>query len=250
MIYIRSFLFNIICVTSIFIGSAVTAFVGLFSQRLCVFLWGGFFQKILAWWLKILCGIEIEIRGGENLPEHGAIFASKHQSAMETYFLVSHIKNPNYILKKELMRVPFFGWAAKAYGCVAVDRSKGMKAMKDMLAQTKASIETGRNFIIFPEGTRTRPGDKTDYKPGITFLYQNIDAPVIPVAINTGLFWAKNSFLRHKGKVVFEFLEPMDPKMNKKEFIKELQARIENKCNELNKEAIESNPEVAKYLVK
>jgi 1-acyl-sn-glycerol-3-phosphate acyltransferase len=250
MIYLRSFLFNIICYTIIFIGSVVTSIVGIFSQKLCVTLWGNFFQKISAWFLKMICGLEIEVRGAENLPESGAIFASKHQSAMETYFLVSHIKNSNYILKKELTYIPIFGWAVKAYGCVAIDRSKGIKSMKQMLNGAKKSMESGRNFIIFPEGTRTKPGMKTNYKPGIAFLYQNLNAPVIPVAINTGMFWKKRSFLRHKGKVVFEFLEPMEPNMDKKEFIKELQKRIEDKCAELNQEAIASNPEVEKNLIK
>lgn len=250
MIYIKSFLFNIICYTNILLGSIASILLRPISQKLVVRVWGNCFQKMTAWWLKIICGLKIEIRGAENLPESGAIFASKHQSAMETYFLVSHIKNSNYILKKELTRIPIFGWAIKAYGCVAIDRSKGTKSMKQMLAEAKKSLESGRNFVIFPEGTRTKPGQITEYKPGITFLYQNLNVPVIPVALNTGLFWAKNSFLRHKGKVIIEFLEPMEPNMDKKEFIKELQKRIEDKCEELNKEGIESNPEVKKYLVK
>ena len=113
-----------------------------------------------------------------------------------------------------------------------------------------AKIAEGRPVLIFPEGTRRRPGDEPVYKPGVALLYQHLNLPVIPIATNTGFFWQKSSFLRHPGKVVFEFLEPINPGLDKKQFMAELQQRLESKCDELNRETIRNYPEVADRLIK
>ncbi len=244
MIYIRSLIYNIIGYGTIAFGSILCSIFGLFvPQRWMIILWNDYLLIFSRWCLKVICGLEIEIRGQQYIQQEGAIFACKHESAVETYYLTTFLKKATFIFKKELAYIPLFGWAIYFYGSVPVDRAGGSAAMKKMLKDSKKLLNDGRSIIIFPEGTRTKPGKTTAYKPGLAFLYQNTDAPVIPVATNTGLFWTKRSFLRHPGKIVFEFLPPMPRGLQKKEFMDELQKRIEAKCAELNAEAIKKYPQ-------
>lgn len=250
MIYVRSLIFNLIFYTTLLLGCMLTCIVGLFSQKTEVIIWNDILLPFLRWCLKVICGLEIEVRGQEHITKHGVLYACKHQSAMETYFLTSYIKNGTFIFKKELSKIPFFGWAIHLYGSVPVDRAGGSRAMKKMLADTKELMDKDRSIIIFPEGTRTKPGTTTFYKPGIAFLYQNIKTEVVPVAVNTGLFWRKNSFLRHPGKVIIEFMPPLPHGLEKREFINTLQDTIEKKCAELNLETINNYPETKSMIAK
>lgn len=249
MLYLRSLFFNILGYGILLFGCAFCSLIGLFvPQKAICSLWN---DHLLIWsrrLLKLICGLEIEIRGSQYIQQGAAIYASKHQSAMETYYLTSYIKNATYIFKKELTHIPFFGWAVRFYGSVPVNRSGGSRAMKDMLAKAKQLLAQKRAIIIFPEGTRTHPGQTTEYKPGIAFLYQNTDAPVVPVALNTAFFWKKKSFLRYPGKVIIEFMEPMPRGLDKRTFMSELQGRIEKKCEELNKETLKNYPQARKVL--
>lgn len=249
MIFVRSLIFNILAYSIILFGCIVTCLVGFFVPK----------KWIWAWWndgllvisrklLKFICGLEIEIRGKEHIENRVAIYASKHQSAMETYYLTSYIKKATYIFKKELTHIPFFGWAIWFYGSVPVNRKGGSAAMKEMLSHAKRLLKIGCSIIIFPEGTRTKPGAKTEYKSGVAFLYQNTDVDIIPVAINSGFFWRKNSFLRYPGKIIFEFLGPMPKGLDKKEFMVCLQKCIEDKCAELNAETLKNYPEAKKFF--
>ncbi len=251
MIYLRSLIFNILAYSILLVGCAFTCVIGLFVPKRWIWvLWNDGLLVVSRNLLKLICGLEIEVRGRENIVKGGAIYASKHQSAMETYYLTSYLKNATFIFKKELTHVPFFGWAVKLYGSVPVDRSGGSRAMKDMLFHAKQLLAGGQSIIIFPEGTRTKPGQTLPYKPGVAFLYQNIDVPVIPVAVNTGLFWEKRSFLRHPGKIIFEFLPPMPQGLDKKAFLTELQQRIEKKCAALNEESARNYPQAKLILEK
>lgn len=125
---------------------------------------------------------------------------------------------------------------------IPVNRAAGGSAMKAMMKEAKDRMSKGRPIIIFPEGTRCKPGTTKGYKPGLLFIAEQLKAPVIPVALNTGLFWAKNSFLRYPGKVIIEFMEPMPEIADKKEFMAELEKRIEGKCAELNAETLKNYP--------
>lgn len=207
-------------------------------------------MPFILWNLKLIAGMEIEIRGKEYMKQEGVLYASKHESALETYCLSSYITKLVFVLKKELTYIPLFGWAQYFYGMIPVNRSAGGAAMKNMLKAAKNRLDDKRPIIIFPEGTRVKPGTINGYKPGLLFIAQNLNVPVIPVALNTGLFWQKNSFLRHPGKVIIEFMEPMPTDLDKKDFMAELQKRIENKCAELNAETIKNYPQAAKLLVK
>lgn len=248
--FIRSLIFNIIFYSLMLLALIVLSVFGfLVPNKVATGFLNSFALPFFRFLLHIICGLKIEVRGKENIIPKGAIYASKHQSAMETYFISSIIKNgATFIFKKELTMIPFFGWAVKAYGSVPVDRSGGSRAMKNMLTEAKKLLKKGRSIVIFPEGTRTKVGETRDYKPGIAFMYQNIDAPVIPVAHNAGFFWQKHSFLRHPGKVIIEFLKPIEKGLDKKEFMAQLQNAIEEKCVEINQETIEKYPYLRKRI--
>ena len=248
MLYIRSFIFNLVCYSTLLIGCTFTSIVGLISPKSTVKIWNYFFIPIIVWTLKYLAGIRIEIRGQQYIQQENCIYAGKHQSALETYCLSNYLKRASFILKKELTYIPIFGWAQYFYGMIPVDHSAGSAAMKNMLRNAKDRLSKGRTIIIFPEGTRKKPNQAPDYKPGIALLYQNLNVPVVPIATNTGFFWKKSSFLRYPGTVVFEFMEPMPTGLDKKAFMTELQNRLEAKCAELNAETLQKYPYTAKML--
>lgn len=249
MLFLRSLIFNIAAYTTLLTGCVVTSIVGVVSPKATVKIWNFGFIPFLVLLLKYVAGIKVEIRGQQYLKQQDVIYAGKHESALETYILTNYIKRATFILKKELTYIPIFGWAQYFYGMIPVDRSAGGAAMKNMLRHAKDRVNNKRPIIIFPEGTRRKPGDEPIYKPGVVLLYQNLNLPVVPMATNTGFFWAKSSFLRYPGTVIFEFMEPIPAGMNKQEFMIELQNRIESKCAELNRETIKNFPAVAHKLI-
>ena len=250
MLFFRSLMFNIVGYGTLATGCVITSIVGIFSRKATVKMWSCCLLPFFIMALKYLAGIKIEVRGKEYIQSGAALYASKHESALETYILPTIVKGTAFVLKKELTYIPVFGWAQSFYGMIAVDRSAGGAAMKGMLKSAKKRIDEKRSVSIFPEGTRMRPGTKAPYKSGLLFLAQNLKAPVVPVALNTGLFWGKNTFLRYPGKVIIEFLEPMPDNLDKKDFMSLLEQRIETKCQELNAEAIKEFPEVEVNLVR
>lgn len=250
MLFLRSLIANILCYSTLGAGCIVNSVVGVFSRKATVKLWTNIFLPLVLFWLKVVAKVTIEVRGQQYIQKGPALYASKHESAVETYMLSTIVKDAAFVLKKELTYIPIFGWAQYFYGMIAVNRSAGGAAMKGMLREAKKRIEEGRSIVIFPEGTRMKPGTKGVYKTGLLFLAQNLNVPVVPVALNTGLFWGKNSFLRYSGKVIVEFMEPMPDNLDKKEFMTLLQERIEDKCNELNEETVKNYPNVAKNLVR
>ena len=181
--------------------------------------------------LKWICGIHIKIEGRENLPHrHGFIVASKHQSALETSIFHTLVPDTFYVFKKELLWIPFAGMYALKTGCLPIDRKGAATALRKMFVGAKKRFAKGQNMIIFPEGTRTKPGEENTkpYSPGIALLYENCQVPVVPVALNTGFCWPKNSFLRHPGIVTVRLLRPIEPGLPKRDFLKLLQQRIED----------------------
>ena len=248
MLYFRSFISNIAIYSILAFGCVFNTLIGLFSQKANIKIWNYAFIPAVVWCMKRLAGIEVEIRGARYIDQGRVIYAGKHESALETYCLSNYIKKASFVLKKELTYIPIFGWAQAVYGMIPIDRSAGSAAMKNLLRCAQNRLGNGRPVIIFPEGTRRRPGQEPAYKPGVALLYQNLNVPVIPIATNTGLFWKKSSFLRYPGKVILEFMEPIQPGLKKQEFMTELQKRIEDKCRELNRETIRNYPYTAKML--
>ena len=193
-----------------------------------------FWSKMAKVMLKLFCGIEVRVEGLENLPkQNGYIIASKHQSAMETTIFHRIVPNMFYVLKKELMYLPLAGFYFIKTGCIPIDRKGGTKTMRKMLQGVQKRLAQGMNLVIFPEGTRTAPGTKKPYSPGVAFLYEQCRVPVVPVALNSGYCWPKNKTLKYAGTVTVKFLKPIESGLPKREFMEELYQRIETEQDKL-----------------
>jgi 1-acyl-sn-glycerol-3-phosphate acyltransferase len=179
------------------------------------------------WFLRVICGIGVEWRGREKLPQGACIVACKHQSVWETFALFMVLPDPTYVLKRELMQLPLFGWLATKARMIPIDRGSHAKALTGMLAAARREAARGRQIVIFPEGTRRPPGAKPHYLPGAAFLYADLGLPCVPIALNSGLFWPRHSWLRHPGTVVAEVLDPIPAGLDKREFLTRLQSAIE-----------------------
>jgi 1-acyl-sn-glycerol-3-phosphate acyltransferase len=192
------------------------------------------------WLLRVLVGIRTEVSGIDNLPAGGCIIASKHQSDWDVFAVLPHVERPAYIVKKELMRIPFFGWAARSLGCIEVDRKKGGDAIPAMLAEAKRELDAGARIIIFPEGTRRAPLAPPAYKYGLARMYGELGVPVVPVALDSGLFWGRNSLVLWPGTARAHFLPAIPPGLPPAEFHERLIEAIETKSNLLALEAIDA----------
>lgn len=189
--------------------------------------------------LRWLAGIRTDVQGTENIPDGPCIIASKHMSDWDIFALLPGARRPAFIAKKELMDIPFFGQAARAFDTIRLDRSLGGEAIPAMLEDAKAALDRGARIIIFPEGTRKAPLDQYDYKYGIVRLYQGLNVPVVPAAVNSGLFWGRNSPLLWRGTARARFLPAIPPGLPPEEFRERLIAAIEGETNKLLLEAYE-----------
>ncbi|MFY0398935.1 MULTISPECIES: lysophospholipid acyltransferase family protein [Brevundimonas] len=187
-------------------------------------LWARFVLFGLRW----IAGVKVEVRGLEHRPNGPALIAAKHQGMLDVIAPFAFLDDACFVMKKELMPLPFFGWFAWKTKMIAVDRAAHAKALKDMVRQTRARLVEGRQILIFPEGTRTAPGAPADYKPGVAAIYRDVDAPCWPVATNSGVHWSAHGFKRYPGTVVFEFLPPIPSGLKRAEFMKQLESRIED----------------------
>lgn len=196
-----------------------------------------------------ILGLSFQIKGTENLPAGACLIAAKHQSAWDTMIFHRILADPAYVLKKELLSLPFIGWYLQKTGMVAIDRAAGMKALKLMVDGAKAAAAEGRQVIIFPEGHRQPPGVAGEYHSGVAALYAGLELPLVPVALNSGLFWGRNSFLRRAGCITLEFLPAIAPGMNRKLLMPEVESRIETATRALEADAIARFPQLAKLAV-
>jgi 1-acyl-sn-glycerol-3-phosphate acyltransferase len=187
--------------------------------------------------LRIVAGINFEVRGREKLPKGAILVAAKHQSALETFALVPLFDNPVFIVKRELQWIPIFGWLMIKGRMVPVDRSAGSQALLAMTARAAVELGQGRQLIIFPEGTRRPAGAEPRYKFGVAHLYEASGVPCVPIALNSGLFWPRRSIRRLPGTVLVEILDPIPPGLAKDVFFKRLQDDIETATARLIAEA-------------
>lgn len=200
------------------------------------------------WLLKTIAGVSCQLRGRDKLPAGPILIASKHQSAWDTFGFVPALNDPALVMKAELFMIPFLGWFSKKYGMIGVNRSAGPAALRKMARDAQARVDEAREIIIFPEGTRKAPGAAPDYKSGIVFLYERLNVPVVPVALNSGLYWPRRNWLRYPGTIIVEFLEPIPPGLERGEFMKRLQGAIEPATQRLIEEAAASpNPPPLAY---
>jgi 1-acyl-sn-glycerol-3-phosphate acyltransferase len=230
--FLRSALFNVLFYVnlSIWLIAMLPTLVmpRAFLRRMCK-VW----IRSFIWLMQRITRLELKVKGVEHLPKGGYIVASKHQSLLETFALYPELPDAVIVLKKELMWIPLFGWYMVKLRMIPVQRGGGKAALKDMSKRVKAEIEAGRQVIIFPEGTRTKPNSAPAYKNGVIHLYNQTHALVAPVALNTGLFWPRRQFLRYEGTVTLEFLPPITSDLPRDSFMHELQTKIETASERL-----------------
>ena len=191
--------------------------------------WAGIvWCKISLFLLRIICGIEYKVTGYKHLPKGSYIVASKHQSAFETVLFWDLFYIPTFVLKRELTKLPFFGIYLVRMGMIYIDRSAGPKALKKIISDADAHIKDERKIIIYPEGTRTKPGvTSKKYNPGVTAIYKNCNVPIVPVALNSGSFWPSKGWIKYPGTIKVKILPAIEPGLDKAEFIKKLHNEIE-----------------------
>ncbi len=168
-------------------------------------------SRAVLWLARHVCGVQWRVIGAERIPDRASIVLSKHQSAWETLALQSVFPPQVWVLKRELLRVPFFGWGLAMMSPIAIDRSAGRRALQQLLQQGAARLRAGFWIIVFPEGTRVAPGDRRPYQIGGAWLATHTGAPVVPVAHNAGTVWPKRAFLKHPGMVTVSIGPVIDP---------------------------------------
>jgi 1-acyl-sn-glycerol-3-phosphate acyltransferase len=190
------------------------------------------------WLLRWVTGIRTDVQGAENIPAGPCIIASKHMSDWDIFAILPDSKKPAFIAKKELIDIPFFGWAAQTFDTIRIDRSKGGDAIPLMLKEARAALDRGCRIIIFPEGTRKAPLAEPDYKYGIVRLYEEMGVPVVPVALDSGLYWGRRSLILRPGTARARFLPAIAPGLSGDALMAELQARIETETDALVLDAV------------
>lgn len=226
MLFLRSLLFNVAFYASTILWLIVLIPFVAAPRRIFMRMiqaWG----RTSLWLLRAIAGTRVEFRGLERIPPGGLLVASKHQSFLETFALLTVFDDPTFILKRELMWIPLFGWYTVKARQVPVNRSAGSLALTEMNARAREEAARGRQILIFPEGTRRPPGAAPAYKYGVAHLYAGLGVPCVPVALNTGLFWPRRKFLRRPGTAVIEFLEPIPPGLSRDAFLETAKGRIE-----------------------
>ncbi len=232
MNWLRSLLFNI----AMFSSTAVMCFVLIWTLLLprrhllnIVHLW----LCQITWIEKHIGGITYRVVGKNNIPQGACIIAAKHQSAWETFKLHVLFHDPAIVLKKELLNIPIWGWYLRRSGMIPIDRGGAAKALNGMMQAAHKAAAEGRKIVIFPQGTRTAPGEQRPYKSGVAALYQELNLPVVPMALNSGLLWPKNSFMKKPGIITIEFLPPIAPGLPRAAFMTRLKDELESASDRL-----------------
>ena len=223
---IRSLLFALLFypVTSIAVLIAFpTALLSHRGMIALALLWSRYFS----WCAGVTLGIRARVEG--QIPRDPVLVAAKHQSMFETLELVVLLGAPAAIVKQELGKIPLWGWAARRYGVISVDRAGGAAALRQMMREAQVAVAEGRALVIYPEGTRVQPGDQPPLQPGFAGLYRSLGLPVVPVAVDTGRFWVRRSFAKRRGVATIRFGDPIPPGLPRSE----IEARVHAAINVL-----------------
>jgi 1-acyl-sn-glycerol-3-phosphate acyltransferase len=227
MLLIRSLLFNAGLVVSTIITVPVCLLVYPLPFKLRYFIvtrWTLF----NLWWLKITCGLKHTVSGLENIPEGPAIIMSKHQSAWETLAIQILFPPQAWILKRELLWIPVYGWGLASMQPIAIDRGSAIKSFRQIVDQGRKRLADGIWVVVFPEGTRVAPGEKGKYLPGGGLLAEKSGCPVVPVAHNAGYFWPRNSFIKRSGTINLVIGPPIESRgKSASEITREVETWIE-----------------------
>ncbi len=230
MIFLRSLLFNLLFTLWTY-GLAAMAMPTLIDPKR----FGGFaiarlWGRVSIGLLRVCCNVRLRVEGFEHVPEGPALIVSKHQSAWDTTVFWPLLHNPSYVLKKELLMLPFFGTYLSRLGMVAIDRQGGGAALKAMIAEARLRVAEGRKIVIFPEGTRVPFGAQGEYQAGAAMLAAQLKIPVIPVALDSGAHWARKAFMKYPGTITLRFLPALDVSGGSREVLGRMEKAIEEGC--------------------
>jgi 1-acyl-sn-glycerol-3-phosphate acyltransferase len=226
MIWLRSLIFNALFMTITALAAIIAMFLLPFHSRVMRF-FIRYWARLIIWVLRLVCGIRVEVTGLEHIAPGAAIIASKHQSAFDTFVWPALLDHPSYVLKRELLNLPFWGRAARHTGAVAVDRDGGGAALRALVRDGKRVLDEGRPLVIFPEGTRSAPGEMVPYQPGVAALVIGSGAPCYPVATNSGRHWGRRAFHKTPGVIAISILPPLPAGLARKPLMAALEAQIE-----------------------
>jgi 1-acyl-sn-glycerol-3-phosphate acyltransferase len=239
---LRALLFNMaFYIDTVAMGVLALPFL-LTPRRTCM-RFGRFWAQTVLFLVKWTVGLDSEIRGRKNIPPGGCLIAMKHQSMWDTLILPPLLGDPAVVIKRELQFVPFYGWYATRSGSIFIDRKGGAGALRRMIGDAKRAIAMGRPVVIFPQGTRTRPGlpvEDMPYQPGVAALYRELAVPLVPAAVNSGLYWGRRAFVKRPGRIILEFLPAIPPGLPRREVMRELETRIETATAALEREGVAS----------
>jgi 1-acyl-sn-glycerol-3-phosphate acyltransferase len=216
--------------------TAVVVLLGLpvvSSGRPGVYILARIWARGTFWLLAHLIGLRHRVLGRERLPAEPVLAAMKHQSSWDILAGVLTFREPAFVLKRELTWIPVFGWYLLLAGMIPLDRRGGGAALRRLLRKGRSAVAAGQSVLIYPEGTRTLPGTTRPYHPGVAGLYEQLGVPVVPIAVNSGLFWPRRSFLKRPGTITMEILEPIPPGLDRRTFLKELELRLETASKRL-----------------
>ena len=227
MIFIRSLIFNIFLYSGLILIFILAIPTLILPSKFIIF-FGRFSAKYIVFILKIILNTKVIFHGIENLKKVDNFFvASAHQSMFETFALQIPLDGPIFILKKELLDIPLFGWYLRKIGSIAIVRETTTKENLNFFDKVREKIEKGkRPLIIFPQGTRVKLDEQPPFKKGVGRIYKALNLPCVPVALNTGKVWPKNSFLKYPGDIHISFLEPIMSGKNNEEFVKDIENKI------------------------
>lgn len=236
MLIARSLLFNVLFYLNLLVQMIVALPVLALPRRIHLAFVRSYCRTSL-WLLRVVCGTNVAWRGLEKLPQGACIVACKHQSLWETFALYAILDDPTFVLKRELMWIPLFGWHMHKAALIPIDRDAGFSALSRMTARARTELARARQVVIFPEGTRRPPGAAPSYKPGVAHLYARAGVACVPLALNSGLFWPRRSLLRFPGTILVEVLDPIPPGLDSREFLQRLQDAIEQASTRLLRES-------------
>ncbi|MBL0848873.1 MAG: 1-acyl-sn-glycerol-3-phosphate acyltransferase [Candidatus Liberibacter ctenarytainae] len=242
MILIRSLIFNILFFLSIFLVLVIitlTYFVA--TRKKCLYI-AKIWVNIIQLLLKYIVKTRITIEGKDNIPSSGCIIAIKHQSSWDTFYFFTCIEDPIYILKHTVFYIPLVGLYCLKQGMIGVKRNSKNLDMKKIINRSQKAMEQNRQLVIYPEGTRRLPGDNPIYKKGISYIYDSLAVPVIPIVVHAGLFWPRRTLKRYPGHFKVRVLEQIPAGMPRKQFFTVLQENMERESDKLLLETIQDNP--------
>lgn len=241
ILIVRSAVFNVVFYAT-FIALMIVGLPCLLLPRPMILSFVRLWARVSVFLLRAICGTKVTFKNLHLLPKGASILAVKHQSFLETFALATVLDDFSYVMKRELMSIPFFGWYVKATGQIGIDRDRKAGIVAVLQQAVCEKLKAGYQVVIFPEGTRRPVGAPALYKSGVSALCLHGKVPCTPVALNSGLFWPRRTFLRYPGTVVIEFLPPIDPCLDKRDFMLALQNAIEPATNALVARARAADP--------